>query len=62
MSKATNKITVQQKKSWTSKKTGKKYQQTSPYIKLSGKWIEQNGFPIGRICEVTVQFGKITIT
>ena len=62
MSKPTTKTTVQQKKSWSSKKTGKKYQQTSPYIKLSGKWIEQNGFPIGRICKVEVEFGKITIT
>jgi len=57
MKKPTTKITVLEKRY---KKRGKEYK--TPCIKLSGAWIEQMGFPVGRICDVKVEFGKIIIT
>jgi Toxin SymE, type I toxin-antitoxin system len=57
MKKPPKKIIVLEKRY---KKRGKKYK--TPSIKLSGAWIEQHGFPVGRECNVEVEFGKIVIT
>ena len=53
------KVTVQTKKG-AKTKSGKVY--TCPVLKISGKFLEANGFPEGRICEVSIEWGKIVIT
>lgn len=32
-----------------------------PYLRMSGRWLEEHGFPIGAAVQVHVEYGRVTL-